>query len=280
MKETKMNLNNLQTLVEFNSISEFINYITTTPTNEAFQMKDKNNDLNSKKTGFERIRFTGTKSFTEAIDLCTKGQPELLEKIKQDLKNLSLNSDEKTTYKNCLNVCGYQAVVPLYLNGIPNNMVNKRITPIKNKILTISYAMSVNCGVTKEQMITEAVKNFKIINKLEADGYKVNLNLIMGCGLVVMKIKLKSANERLNISKLAFPLINPSMLRRLFFRFIETYPEYTSNFVYGYGKAQSRNYFLQICGKNEILLETSMKSWNDKTESIDEIVEKIKSKNN
>ena len=52
---------------------------------------------------------------------------------------------------------------------------------------------------------------------------------------VGFKIKLKSANESLNISKLTFPLIHPSMLRRLALRFIEVNPHTTRRFIRGYG---------------------------------------------
>ena len=60
------------------------------------------------------------------------------------------------------------------------------------------------------------------------------------------RIRIKGADEKLNISKTAFPLIHPSMLRRLIFRFIEVYPDVTSNFTSTYGMPISLDIFKQL----------------------------------
>src|SRR5699024_11437952 len=69
----------------------------------------------------------------------------------------------------------------------------------------------------------------------------------------VQTCALPISNEKLNISKLAFPLVNPSMLRRLFFRFIEVYPNVTNSFVCGYGRPADSDEIRKIF-KNEYLL--------------------------
>ena len=90
------------------------------------------------------------------------------------------------------------------------------------------------------------IKTLQIINKLESQGYRCNLNVFwcisekslrysLNCKIIAVKIKVKSSSEKLNISKLAFPLVHPSMLRRLLFRFIEVYPNVTKGFFGCYG---------------------------------------------
>ena len=89
---------------------------------------------------------------------------------------------------------------------------------------------------------------------------------------------MKSANERLNISKLAFPLVHPSMFRRLYFRFIEVYPTIPRSFTYGYGKVPVASDFKAVCGKDEILLPTLLcGSSEDEIQrlSIDELIEML-----
>jgi hypothetical protein len=89
--------------------------------------------------------------------------------------------------------------------------------------------------------VSESIKALQIVKKIETQGVRCNLNILwhitnIGCNGYVMKVRIKSANEKMNISKLAFPLCHPSMLRRLCFRFLETYPTIESKYTFGYGR--------------------------------------------
>lgn len=130
--------------------------------------------------------------------------------------------------RTCLGVQDYQAVVPLYLMGVPNNMVTKKMVPMKQKVITLNKSIDYNAGVSADDIMDESIKAMQIVKKLEAQGYRCNLNIVLGTSAgskqFIIKVRIKSANEKLNISKLALPLVHPSMLRRLFFRFIEVYP--------------------------------------------------------
>lgn len=260
-------------LLEFNSISEFSEYISKTPTNESF----KNAKLHSNMVWNDN--WAGTKTFDEAIELLKNGWSDISEKIN---KKISISKDKLQSdkvFKNVLSVCGYQPIVPLYLQGVPNNMVCKKQKVLKNKIITINKTLSASSAVSSERLINENIKCFQIIKRLESSGYRVNLNLLISGGLVCVKIKLKSANERLNLSKLTFPLIHTAMLRRLYFRFTEVYPRITSNFVDGYGRVPNENVFKQLCKENEILLNTSLFCSDEKelvTMSVEEIIKKLK----
>lgn len=275
------NLENVKTptmgtwrVVEFESLQEFYEYITTSPLNYAFtSIKHK---LSSNRSN-ERNWF-GTESFGEATELFRNGWSIGAQELTQKLKMAESNKEVQNTYKNILSFCGYQAIVPLYLNGVPNNMVNKKIIPVKKKVITINKALSCSCCVSSETMMNESVKAFQIIKKIEATGIRVNLNLLISTGHVCVKIKLKSANERLNISKLAFPLVHPSMFRRLYFRFIEVYPTIPNNYKYGYGRVPEERDFKAVCGKDEILLPTLLSGSTEdeiKKLSIDELIEKL-----
>lgn len=218
----------------FSSLDEFYRYINETPTNDAF----KNATLSSQRMNGNG--WSGTSSFEEACNLFINGWDKKTLELKQKL-DFEEHKEPQMTYKNIQSVQGYHPIVPLYLMGIPNNMVTKKMVPLKKKVINIDKTIAYSFSVKPEQIIDESVKVIRIINRLERQSYRVNLNLVcisrsysdnVGIGL---KIKLKSANESLNISKLTFPLIHPSMLRRLFLRFVEVNPHTIRGFIRGYG---------------------------------------------
>lgn len=263
-------------LVEFNSISEFLEYIEKTPTNNAFS---KRNSLSSKRLDRKYSPWSGTQTYGEAFDLLRSGWTVGAKNLEIKLKKVSKISGTDMRLRNFVDVCGYQAIVPLYLQGVPCNMVNRKMVPMKQKVITINRIVSCSSSVRSETLENESIKCFQIIRKLEQSGYRVNLNLLMSSGHACVKIKLKSAGEKLNISKLAFPLVHPAMLRRMFFRFIETYPTYPGSYTFGYGEVPNEEEFRKVCGEKEILLPTLLKG---KTEeeivklSVDELLEKLK----
>ena len=216
---------------EFNSINEFYKYICDTPFNEAFRWAEHESVSGSE-------RFTKTSSFEEAVDLMKNGWTDMAEKMTQKLKatpDMELMHQMRTV----IGVAGFQPIVPLYLAGVPTNMVSKQMVPIKQKVINVTKSVDYSGGVSSDTIVEESIKAMQIIKKLESQGYRVNLYITIGSiergTEIVCKVKVKSANEKLNVSKLAFPLAHPSMLRRLFFRWIEVNPNVTKAFVKGYG---------------------------------------------
>lgn len=218
--------------VEFRSISEFFQYISTAETNGAFE----NQSLSSHE-GDES--FTHTKSFDEAVTILKNGWTDMSTKLTQRLNKAPGMAVQTMASRNVIAVAGYQPIVPLYLNGSPVNMVSRKQVPIKQKVVTLNKSISYSGSTSVQTIIEESVKALQIVKKLEAQGLRVNLNVIIGmtAGSVghVVKVRIKNSTEKLNVSKLAFPLVHPSMLRRLFFRFIEVHPTITSSYVHGYG---------------------------------------------
>lgn len=241
-------------VIEYDSLKEFYDYLCKTPFNEAFRWAN-----HSSVSGSEN--FTKTKSFNEAVELFKSGWSDMASKLVQKIKVAESKTIPTMKQKNTLDVCGYQAIVPLYLQGVPNCMVNKKITPVKQKVITLNKSIDYSGSTSADTIIDESIKAMQIVKKLESQGYRCNLNIVLGSSeghgknkkAFYLKIKIKSASEKMNISKLAFPLVHPSMLRRLFFRFMEVYPNVTKDFVYGYGKP-SQSYELRKIFKDEYLL--------------------------
>lgn len=262
-------------MVEFDSLNDFVSYITTTPINKSFEQNRKN-DLSSEKPN--KKNWSGTDSFQDAIDLMRNGWSLGAKKLEKSLKVSQSSMQVKTEAKQVLSMCGYQAVVPLYLNGVPNNMINKKLTPVKQKVVTINKVLSASCSVSSKTLEDESVKCFQIIKKIEESGIRVNLNLVISTGHVCTKIRLKSANERLNVSKLAFPLVHVSMFRRLYFKFIEVFPTIPLSYTWGYGRVPEEKEFKKALGKNEILLPTLLCGSHESEItklSVDELIAKL-----
>lgn len=238
--------------IYFNSLEEFYRYIKETPFNGTFE-----NSILSSEDNDER--WCGTKSFEEACDLFKNGWTEMTEKLNNKL-NVKGNFEQSMCYKDVVSVQGYHPVVPLYLMGVPNNMITKKMVPMKQKVVNINKCLNYSSKIKTETIIDESIKAFRIIQKLERQNYRVNLNLIIGVAdkyeereKYFIKIRLKSSNEKLNISKLSFPLVHPSMLRRLYLRFVEVHPGIGIGFKYGYGVPIEPNEMRKVY-PNDILL--------------------------
>ena len=247
MKEIK---HNKSVTREFTSVNEFESYITNSPLNEVFRWEE----LSSVK-GTQS--FTQTKSYEEATDLFKNGWDSMAQNITHQLNVKKNQTLDTHVQKVMFDVVGFQASVPRYLQGIPTNMVNKKLVPIKQKVITLNKDISYNAMASTQDIIDASIQTLQLIKKIEAQGIRVNLNLIFGSeagkNTEVVKIRLKSANERLNISKLAFPLVHPSMLRRLIFRYIEVAPTVTKGFRWGYGHPLDGSQLKAYC-KDEYVL--------------------------
>lgn len=152
---------------------------------------------------------------------------------------------------NRLDVVGHSVVVPLYLQGIPNCMINsKRV--INNKIINVFYSPQAPCGVSQDRLISGATKLFKKVIALERDGYRVNLYVIECQENFGYCIKLKTDRETLNIKKLCFPIISSSMLRRIGFKIKERLYEDWIGWGYGRGTFELEDYEKFISNKLHI----------------------------
>lgn len=238
-------------IFDFDSLNDFYNYITTKDTNEAF--KDK--PLSSKKNNSS---FTGTKNFEEAIDLFKHGWPDGSKNLTKKLNDSLINIKPTMKSRTQKNVAGYQVLVPNYLSGDPLNMMNKKMVPVKQKVVTISKSTSYSSFVKKETIENESVKAMQIVKKIESQGIRVNLNLIFGSTTnnmtILVKIRLKKSTEKLNVSKLAFPLVHPSMIRRLLFRFEEVVPDIDTAFCFNYGRPMKDIEIKKYLEKDEYLI--------------------------
>lgn len=226
---------------QFDSLNEFYNYICETPFNEAFRWAEHS----SVKTGFDAYRWTQTMSFDDAVLLMKRGWSDMAQKLTNKLAAIDKKTEPIKKARPVNSVAGYHPIVPLYLAGVPTSMVSSKMVPVKQKVINITKLFNYNGGVSSETIIDESIKVMQLVKKLEAQGYRVNVDVAFGSAAggreIAASIRVKSANERLQVSKLAFPLVHPSMLRRLMFRYIEVNKDVTRSYVHGYGAPVQRD---------------------------------------
>lgn len=168
-------ITNKTEVVEYDSLHEFYEYLIHTPFNDAFCWA-KHSSVDGS------YYFTKTRDFNEAVELFKNGWSDMTTKLVQKLKVIESKTEPTMKPRNVLGVAGYQAIVPLYLQGVPNNMVTKKITPVKQKVITLNKSIDYNGGVSADKIIDESIKAMQIVKKLEAKG--MNLETAMKISIV------------------------------------------------------------------------------------------------
>ena len=230
MKLSKINSNGYKIYMEeYNSISEFVQTINSRP---------QNPEITSNVSEIGEFSFTGTHDYNEAENLLLHGWVEESEKLNEMLK---LKTLKEKSVKNTYDVAGFQCSVPRYLQGIPTNMINQKVVTKKQKVITITKNISYSAHVRKETIEEESIKVLQLVNNLEKQGYRVILNVTLiikskkGDIILCNKVRIKNANERLNLSKVSFPMVHSSYLRRIMFKWMETFEYTTKSFDNNYG---------------------------------------------
>lgn len=254
----------------FGSLNEFYDYLCNTPFNSAFRWAEHS----SVETSAHKTRWTQTESFDEAVLLMKRGWSDMAQKLVNKLKVLDKKTEMVTKRRSVNSVAGFHPVVPLYLAGVPTSMVSYKMVPVKQKIVTITKLFNYHGGIDSETIVDESIKVLQVVRKLEAQGYSVNVNVAFGSSSsgrnIAASIRIKNANERLNISKVAFPMVHPSMLRRLMFRYIEVTPNATKGYVGGYGAPVSKS-VMQEMFSDSIVIPAIWDADVNKIDTVDEI---------
>jgi len=185
--------------------------------------------LSSQNINSSEIAWYGTKSYAESNDLIRDGYKEPLEQLKREL--VKLNKQNKFERKQpVLSVTGTAVNVPRSMMGLPKSMYKRENTPIKKKTVHLMYGFSAVGTTGPRDLIKGGVMFLSLVNSLEKQGYRVKID-IMRCttssvtNAIGYTCTLKEYNQGLNLLKLCYPLVCPSMLRRTSFRWCETLPD-------------------------------------------------------
>lgn len=224
----------------YDSLQKFANTLNSRETNKVFLKRPY---LGSQLEAEAHVKNATTSTYTEADKLLFAGDSSNLSKIKEcKLPKFATSKNDyaKTKLKIERSVCGCLPNIPLYLIGSPANMLNFKKVKLKTKTIDILINVAISCGVEQSAFVEIGAKVAAIIRRIEKNGIRVNL--FVGClsesggDIVGVLINIKKNTAPLNMLNITYPLINPSMVRRHFLRYLETLPQkINKGFAKGYG---------------------------------------------
>ena len=249
---------------KFESVTEFIHTINTRKVRESFE--------NSQSSQTKNYQFTGTEDYKEANDLFLYGDKNNANKLNEALRKIKAQGKGNETRNKLYNSpCGFMPIVPKVLAGDPNNMLAvKKESYRSTKVINIIYSMSCSCDVSADEILNNSAKLVEVICQLEKNGYRINLYTGDNARFkrldthTAFIVKLKDSGQYLDPLKIAYPLVNPSFLRRHAFKWLETFPKFDACGNYGgamngeqfreFMKDKFKNAvvlsFYDICGKD------------------------------
>lgn len=257
-------------MTEYPSIADFIADINSLPLNKFY--KPRESDLSSQRKNETDKDWYMSRNYAEATELLTHGWDSAAEKMASKVKLTSGVSSSVRSSKPAYGVVGSQASVPRYLQGIPTNMVSRQMTYSKQKVVTITKGISYSGWWSSQAILEESIKALQIIQSMENAGQRVRLNVMIAttqCKKTsICKVCVKQPDQRMNISKMAFALAHPAMLRRFFFRWIETDPFITFDLGDGYGAPAYSSIKEKAMADNEYYIP-------EKIEDMDKLIKQL-----
>lgn len=249
-------------ITEYDSVGEFISDINSKPNNDFF--KDRFSSQRTEKTD---NGWYASRDYARATYMINTGWDSAAKKMAEKVKMTNGVSSPVRSSKPAYGVVGSQASVPRYLQGIPTNMVSRQITYSKQKVVTINKGISYSSRWKSDEIIRESVKALQIIQSMENAGQRVRLNVMWsvsnGGYHTICKVCVKKPEERMNISKMAFPLAHPSMLRRFFFKWLETDTFTGYDMGWGYGTPSDRDIKDKAMMDNEYYIPEEIPDMDD-----------------
>lgn len=212
-------------------------------------------ELSSQKELYSPSEFHDTKNFNDFKKFLFNGTKTYYKYMKHNLNKIESKYKFNYSHRKYKNsVVGFAPIVPESIKNNPVCMVTQ-YPKINDTKLTIYINVSVPATVSVSTIINFRASVLYLLNFLDSVGVKTEIRIITvseeGLEFYVTEILLKRYNERLNLFKLAFPLISPDMLRRGKFYLLEHSTVHSSTWTYGYGtpshaQIEKRDIFSQV----------------------------------
>ena len=242
---------------KFKNRQDLISYLKSAKTSLAFL----GTELASYDTSDEYIAWTKTKSFDEALQLFENGWYEDFDKFLAQKKQIDKYFPyiaKKKTYHNYF--CGSVPNVFNAINNLPLSMRKVYSDNNPKNIITINYNCSYSGMTTQNQIFINGLLMLSLIDFFDSLGYRVGLKFFQISKtenqIFFVDIILKSSGERINLQKFYFAFCNPSFLRRIIFRVIETTKGLDRQWANSYGRCIPTDEIKKILGidKNNIFI--------------------------
>lgn len=220
MRKKKTTTTNKDVFERYESISEFVNTVNARPVDPFYTGREMSH--------YElRQSWYYTNSYEEADDLLMNGDLETAKKMNAKACNIKQAKGVKNIITR--GPVGFVPNVPAYLSGDPNNMFSVRSQSYKStKVINLIINNTVSSEVDADDLAEYGVKILNIAQALESKGYRMNIYASTLASFKdsknqgILLVKIKDSGKPLNLTKVAYPLANPSFLRRHILRWIET----------------------------------------------------------
>ncbi|MDE2097925.1 MAG: hypothetical protein KGL39_11800 [Patescibacteria group bacterium] len=177
----------------------------------------------------------------EALKQSEKGWPEGLKDISRELDDMrALNKiNSRPAYEN--SVAGFAPDIPRAVAGLPDSMLAQGAEHVKAKPVIHMLINSVfSCGIKHNTVLWRGAAVLSFIDKLEQEGHSVEITLYSHNRCFGVKgpyvdfmLTLKRAGESLDLDRMGYWLVSPTVHRRLFFRLCELHDiegQYSGNY--------------------------------------------------
>lgn len=262
----------------YSSANEVVDLLKTRPITDS-KFYDMSKNLAEHSSGW--ARWCGVSSYDEALEMLRNGFQETTEILKKELKNVKSNNHKRISTQN--NISGFAPIVPLALLGVPKNMMDTYIKPIKSKIIDVFYDITSSASVKSSEIIDTGRKVLGAIMKLEKEGYKINLYAVQMYGdnkdADIIIIKIKDSKLPIDLKRISYPLTHTSFFRVIGFDWYSRFPQ--GRYRSGYGTPlylkKSKKELIDIItratnSKNAIVFNGS----EIRNETIEQIIDNMK----
>lgn len=177
-------------------------------------------------------------TYEDAIKYLKYGDNRKIDVVMKKFKQAQTSgSNNKLVFEN--DVVGFQPIIPNAIQGLPLSMINSRLKPKKQKVVTIRLSLNVVSHVSSDAVYNFGSKVIEKVVQLEKSGFRVRVELSYinynhNAGqMLVVNIPLKKENQPLDLKKLVFPMSNVAFQRRIIFDWYDRTPGVKYDCCYG-----------------------------------------------
>lgn len=206
---------------KFNSLHEVSAFIASTPVNGWFADNFYNRSRDCRKN------FDGVETHEEATNLMLGGWSDGAKRIQAFMTSGSVGVAPVRRVVN--SVVGFAPNVPAAIAGRPLNMRKSIKVNQPRRVVSLVYNCTVDSSVNTSDIERNAAKLFNVICGLERSGVRVELwACVASCNdskkhaaACCAAVRIKSADQPLNVFKMCYPVVHPAMLRQHFLSVFE-----------------------------------------------------------
>lgn len=183
---------------------------------------DSDHDCHSVKTERGANPWTGTNTADDYLAMLRDGWKHGVEDA-EGLEGLSSDTADRLSFVR--NVGGVFPVVPAYLAGAPDSMLDVRPMPSDSvRGLTLVIDSSFHAGVRSETVLTYAQSVMRLIAWLQAERIETSIYVVcpiqFGQRRIIYTTPIRETGDILQPERIA-AIVHPSWLRRAWFAMVE-----------------------------------------------------------